>query len=46
MERSGALLFSDKNMSKIIDLTGQKIGILTVAKRAKSRNGDTYWEGL
>lgn len=30
-------------MSKLIDLTGQKYGRLTVLYRAESRNGKTYW---
>jgi hypothetical protein len=30
-------------MSKLVDRTGQRIGILTVKEKAKSRNGDTYW---
>ena len=30
-------------MSKLVDLTGQKFGILSVIKRAENHNGDTYW---
>jgi len=31
-------------MSKLVDLTDQKFGILTVSNRVKNRNGDTYWD--
>jgi hypothetical protein len=30
-------------VSKFIDITGMKIGFLTVIKRAENRSGNTYW---
>jgi hypothetical protein len=33
-------------MSKLIDLTGQKFGRLTVIKRAENKRGQTRWETL
>ena len=30
-------------MSRLIDLTGQRFGMLTVLRRAESRNGKVCW---
>ena len=30
-------------MPKLVDLTGQRFGKLTVLKKAPSRNGKVYW---